>query len=128
MNKQNNHYVNRNIRFFINLYLYLYLFKVQFNNSVPIIGNILGAGYTYIFILGWNSMITYKQQFDWIIKMGCNLIGPKIDYLNTNAFKEYNIKKSCVRKKCKQQKEKCVPHEVYTLFLFYILIIKCLFF
>ena len=36
-----------NIRFFINLYLYLYLFKKQFNNSVPIIGNILGAGYTY---------------------------------------------------------------------------------
>ena len=36
-----------NIRFFINLYLYLYLFKVQFNKSVPIIGNTLGAYYTY---------------------------------------------------------------------------------
>ena len=65
-------------------------------------------------------MITCKQQFDWIIKMRCNLIGPKIDYLNTNTCKEYKIKKSCVRKKCKQQKEKCVWHEVYTLFLFYI--------
>ena len=53
-------------------------------------------------------MITCKQQFDWIIKMGCDLIAPKIDYLNTNTFKEYKIKKSCVRKKFKQQKEKCV--------------------
>ena len=28
------------------------------------------------------------EQFDWIIKTGCNLIGWKIDYLNTNIFKE----------------------------------------
>ena len=91
------------MRFFTNLFLYLYL---------SIIGNILGAGYMYIFIPGWKSMITCKQQFDWIIKMGCDLIAPKIDYLNTNTFKEYKIKKSCVRKKCKQQKEKCVWHEV----------------
>ena len=26
-------------------------------------------------------MIIHKQQFDWIIKTGCNLIGQKIDYL-----------------------------------------------
>ena len=32
-NKQNNYDINRNIRFFINLYLYLYLFKVQFNKA-----------------------------------------------------------------------------------------------
>ena len=38
-----------NIRFFINLYLYLYLFKVQFNKSVPIIGNTLEADYTYFY-------------------------------------------------------------------------------
>ena len=30
--------------------------------------------------------------------MGCNLIGPKIDYLNKNTFKEYKIKKSCIQK------------------------------
>ena len=28
------------------------------------------------------------EQFDWIIEMGCDLIGQKIDYLNTNIFKE----------------------------------------
>ena len=33
-----------------------------------------------------------------------------------------------IRKKCKQQKETCDWHEVYTLFVLYILIIKCLFF
>ena len=33
MNKQNNYDINRNIRFFINLYLYLYLFKGQFNKA-----------------------------------------------------------------------------------------------
>ena len=32
-NKQNNYDINRNIRFFINLYLYLHLFKVQFNKA-----------------------------------------------------------------------------------------------
>ena len=32
-NKQNNYNINRNIRFFINLYLYLYLCKVQFNKA-----------------------------------------------------------------------------------------------
>ena len=52
------------------------------------IGNILGAGYTNISIPGWNSTITCKQQFDWIIKTGWDLIGLKIDYLNTNIFKE----------------------------------------
>ena len=90
-NKQNNYDINRNIRFFINLYLYLYLFKVQFNNSVHIIGNILGAGNTYIFIPRWTSTITCKQQFDWIIKTGCDLISRKIDYLNTN-MKLKNLK------------------------------------
>ena len=34
-NKQNNYDVNRNIRFFIDLYLYLYLFKVQFSKATP---------------------------------------------------------------------------------------------
>ena len=47
-------------------------------------------------------MITCKQQFDWIIKTGDNLIGQKINYLNTNIFKELKIKKSCLQKKCKQ--------------------------
>ena len=97
------------------MYLYLYLFKVQFNNSVPIIGNIFGAGDMYI------STITCKQQFDWIIKTECDLISLKIDYLNTNIKSKKSIKKikkSCVRNKCKQNKEKCVWHEVYTLFLF----------
>ena len=32
-NKQNNYDINRNIRFFINLYLYFYLFKVEFNKA-----------------------------------------------------------------------------------------------
>ena len=68
------------------------------------------------------------KQFDWINKTGCNLVGQKINYLNTNIFEGKKIKKSCVQKKCKQQKEKCVWHEVYTPFLFYILIIKSLFF
>ena len=45
--------------------------------------------------------------------MRCDLIGWKIDCLN--KYKE-KIKKSCIWKKCKQQKEKCVWHEVYTLF------------
>ena len=71
-------------------------------------------------------MVACKQQFDWIINMEYNLIGQKISYLNTNYLN--NKLKSCVGKKCKQQKEKCVWHEVYTLFLFYVLIIKCLFF
>ena len=31
--KQNNHDINKNIRFFINLYLYYNLFKVQFNKA-----------------------------------------------------------------------------------------------
>ena len=53
-----------------------------------IIGNILGAGHRYIFIPGWNSAIICKQQFDWNIKTGCNLIGWKMDYLKTNVFKE----------------------------------------
>ena len=61
--------------------MYLYLFQVQFNNSVP------RAGYTYIFIPGLNSTITFKQQIYWIIKTGCDLIGRQIDYLNTNIFK-----------------------------------------
>ena len=39
-NKQINYDINRNIRFFISLYQYIYLFKVQFNNSDPIMGNI----------------------------------------------------------------------------------------
>ena len=32
-NKQNNYDINRNIRFFTNLYLHLYLFKAQFNKA-----------------------------------------------------------------------------------------------
>ena len=85
-NKQKNIYdINRNIRFFIAWFLYLYLFKVQFNNSVSIIGNIVGSVHTYIFIMGWNSTMACKQQFDWIIKTGCDLIGQKINYLNTNV-------------------------------------------
>ena len=32
-NKQNNYDINKDNRFFINLYLYMYLFKVQFNNA-----------------------------------------------------------------------------------------------
>ena len=32
-NKQNNYDINRNIRFFINLYLYLHPFKMQFNKA-----------------------------------------------------------------------------------------------
>ena len=36
----------------MNLCLHLYLFKVQFTNSVPIIGNIFWAGYTYISFRG----------------------------------------------------------------------------
>ena len=32
-NKQNNYDINRNIRFFINLHLYLHLFKVQFTKA-----------------------------------------------------------------------------------------------
>ena len=51
-NKQNNYDINKSIWFFINLCLYLYLFKVQFNNSVPIIENISETGYAYIFIMG----------------------------------------------------------------------------
>ena len=50
-----------------------------------------------------------------------DLISLKIDYLNTNIKSKKSIKKikkSCVRNKCKQNKEKCVWHEVYTLFLF----------
>ena len=62
--------------------MYLYLFQVQFNNSVR------RTGYTYIFIPGWNSIMTFKQQFDWIIKTGWDHIGRQIDYLNTNIFKE----------------------------------------
>ena len=54
-NKQNNYDINKSIWFFINLCLYLYLFKVQFNNSVPIIENISETGYAYIFIMAWNS-------------------------------------------------------------------------
>ena len=84
-NKQNNYEINRNMRFSINVILYLYLFKVQFNNSVSIIGNIVGSVHTYIFIMGWNSTMACKQQFDWIIKTGCDLIGQKINYLNTNV-------------------------------------------
>ena len=41
------------------------------------------------------------KQFDWINKTGCNLVGQKINYLNTNIFEEKKIKKSCVQKKCK---------------------------
>ena len=67
----------------MNLYLYMYLFKVQFNNSDPIVGNILGAGQIYFFILGWNSTIIFKQHFDWIIKIWRDLICWKIDYLDT---------------------------------------------
>ena len=81
----NNYDINRNIKI---LFLCVYLFKVRFNDSVPIIQNILGAGYRYIFMPGWKSTITRKQEFDWIIKMGCDLIGQKIDHLNTNLFKE----------------------------------------
>ena len=50
--------------------------------------NILGAGYTCIFMPGWNSTMTQKQQFDLIIKTWCNLTAQKIDYLNINIFKE----------------------------------------
>ena len=49
--------------------------------------------------------------------MGLDLIGRKIDYLNTNIFKEQKIIKSCIQKKCKQQKEKCVWREVYGMFI-----------
>ena len=50
--------------------------------------NILGASYTNIFIPRWNSTMACKQQFDWIIKMWCDLIAQKINYLNLNIFKE----------------------------------------
>ena len=50
--------------------------------------NILGAGYTFIFIPEWNSRTARKQQLCWIIEMWCDLITWKIDYLNTNIFKE----------------------------------------
>ena len=104
------------------MFLYLHLFKVQFNNSVSIIGNIFGGGHQQIFIPEGNSAIMCKCQFDRIIKTGCDPIGRKINYLNTIIFEEKKIFKSCVQKKCKQEKEKCVWHEVYTLFLFYMFI------
>ena len=73
-------------------------------------------------------MITCKQQFDWIIKTGSiSLVKQKYIYRTKNQKIFVKIIKM-FEKKCKQQKEKCVWHEVYTLFLFYKLKIKCLFF
>ena len=68
-----------------------------------------------------------QEHVDWIIKRGCNLIGQKIDYLNTNNLRNKKLLKSCTQKRCKQEKEKCRWPEVYRFFLFYILIITCLF-
>ena len=82
-NKQNTYYINRNIRFFMNLYMYLYIFQVHFNNIVP------EAGYTYIFIPVSNSTITFRQQFHWIITTGCDLLGQ----LNSKNVKILHLKK-----------------------------------
>ena len=87
----------------------MHLFKVQFNNIVSIIRNILGAGHRYIFILECNSTITCKQQFDWIIKMGCDLIGRKIDYLNTIMFKML-----CLKKRWTGKGKLCLAWSIYT--------------
>ena len=59
-------------------------------------------------------MITCKQQFDWIIKMECDLIGPKIDYLNTNTFKEYKKNVSNKRKSHHYHNKFPTLHAVYT--------------
>ena len=46
----------------------------------------------------------------------------KINYLNTIIFKKIKNFKILCWKKCKQEKEKCVWHAVYILFLFYMFI------
>ena len=83
-NKQNTYYINRNIRFFMNLYMYLYIFQVHFNNIVP------EAGYTYIFIPVSNSTITFTQQFHWIITTECDLLG-QLNLKNLNLAFEKNV-------------------------------------
>ena len=56
---------------------------------------------------------------------GCDLIGRIIDYLNTNIFKEK--KKNLAFEKNVNNKRKSVWHEMYILFLFYILLINFFF-
>ena len=52
-NKQNNDDINRNVTFFINLYLYLHLFQVQFNKC-PYDREYL-RGWLYIHFVKFNN-------------------------------------------------------------------------
>ena len=51
---------------------------------------------------------TDKQQFNWIIKMGCNFSGQKMDYLNKYILKNKKFKNLAFEKKWKQQTEVCL--------------------